>query len=172
MFASPGRARAKAVAFMVVIPALISGAIQKAMWGGFDDKDHDGYSDEFAKWFFGQQLHAVGSMVPVLGPMAVTLLESEGERFAVSPATTALQSTARGLGALYHRAAGDKEELKGRDVRDLLTALSVATGLPFASLGREAQYQVDVGRGAVRPSGQLDYLRGLLTGAGSPGTRR
>ena len=165
-----GRARAVVLAFSV--PAVMGAAIQQALWGGWDDEDDDGYSDEVAAWFFSNQAKAAAALVPGVGPIVANLISTGGgDRFALNPAMASVQSLYRGTLSLTKRATGDKDKLTGRDVRDLLTALSVLSGVPVAGLSRPLGYQADVNSGKVTPAGVADYLRGLVTGRAAPGTR-
>lgn len=170
--AQPGD-RAKTLLLAFSIPALTGAAIQQAFWGGWDDEEGDGYDDEVAAWALGSQLRAAASLAPGFGPAITSLLSSDrpGDRLSLSPAISAVQAAKRGVETLVGLTAGEQAELRGGDVRDLLTALSLLTGLPIAAAGKPLGYAQDVQRGAVVPSGAVDTVRGLLSGRASPGTR-
>ena len=56
------------------------------------------------------------------------------------------------------------EDVKKREVRDILTLIGLGTGLPVAPVSRAAGYAADVNSGAVEPEGALDVGAGLLLG--------
>jgi hypothetical protein len=56
-------------------------------------------------------------------------------------------------------------------VRDVLTLLSLSTGIPLAVLGRPAGYAIDVERGKIEPTSVADYVRGLITGKASEASK-
>lgn len=159
-----GKVRATALA--LTIPAIVAAAIQQALAGGWDDEDDDGYLDEVAGWFFLSQVKAATALVPGVGPAVSSLFLTDrpGDRLALSPVFSSVQSAVRGASALFDRATGDRKELTGRNVRDLLTALSLLIGLPVSAFGRPVGYAMDVAGGREEPSGPIDYARGLVVG--------
>ena len=62
-------------------------------------------------------------------------------------------------------------EVTGKNVRDVFTLLSLATGVPVSIVGKAAGYARDVERGTVDPTSGADYARGLLTGKASGASR-
>jgi hypothetical protein len=64
------------------------------------------------------------------------------------------------------------EELKGKNVKDTMTLMSLITGIPLTPIGRAAGYETDVERGEIEPKNAVDYVRGLLTGSTGESTRR
>jgi len=154
--------RAQAALWAILLPALAEGAIRQAMLGGPEDEDDDGTIDDWAAVFGKAALRNATGLVPALGPMLLSLAESDGNRMAASPAGTMLQAAARGVFAAIDAASG--EPVSGSDARNLATVLTLLSGLPFAPAGRVAGYRLDVEAGKAEPSGTADYLRGLVVG--------
>jgi hypothetical protein len=161
-----------ALGFMV--PAVLSEAIVQAMRGGPGDDDDDGYLDEWLSAFFGSQFRTVAAMVPVVGQISVVTANSFNrkpydDRMSTAPAVSMIESAASAPNSIYKALAEDGSAK--RAVRDTLTLVSIATGIPVAALGKPLGYAADVAQGKVEPSGPIDATRGALSGAASPGTR-
>jgi hypothetical protein len=56
------------------------------------------------------------------------------------------------------------EDLRKGDIRDLMTAIGVGTGLPLGPLAKPMIYLKDYREGEAYPSGPIDFTRGLITG--------
>ena len=156
------------------LPSLIGDGISRALGGQFADDEGDGYLDEVLAWLFGSQVSATAAMIPVAGPTALAALNAVNDkpyddRMMTAPSISNLEAAARGATLPYK--AFTKDELSGRDVRDVFTLLSLLTGYPLGVVGRGAGYAVDVERGAVEPYGTGDYVRGLITGQAAAGTK-
>jgi len=63
-------------------------------------------------------------------------------------------------------------KLSGRNVRDVLTLLTLLTGVPVSALGKPIGYAMDADAGKFEPTGPVDYGRGLLTGVASEASKR
>ena len=61
-------------------------------------------------------------------------------------------------------------KIRKRTVRDTLTLTGLMTGLPFRVAGKPIYYVMDLVEGKARPSGPIDFTRGLITG--KPGKRK
>ncbi len=143
--ASQRGASAKAVAAVhaMIFPTFVAGVIAAALNGRDDieDKDGDGYSDEYAAWFFAQQIRGAAGLVPGFGPNvvrglaawgAVPGMQNPGNRLALAPAFSMVES--------FYRVGGDVPKvLTGQatagQVRDFWTVLSLS-GVPVAPIGR------------------------------------
>lgn len=169
-----GPEQAKATATIIAFAGVTAGALSQALKGGWDDDDEDGALwDDVAGWAVGEAAKTGASLVPVVGSMAYSLVTGDrGGR--LSPAATlgAAEQGSRGLRAMAAIAAG-KRDAKGQDIKDVSLFLSVILGAAPASLAaRPISYQFDVSRGNVKPSGPVDYARGLGTGTPAPGTKK
>jgi hypothetical protein len=147
----------------------------RATGGDLDDEDEDGYLDDVAGWFFGSQLRSAAALVPGGSALIVPINALNDlpydDRITTSPAVSTLEAGSVGtVKALINIVDPDKE-VTGKNVRDVLTFISLWTGIPMTVLGRPIGYQVDVERGKVDPTGLPDHLRGLVTGKASRRSR-
>jgi hypothetical protein len=94
------------------------------------------------------------------------------DRMTTSPAVTAIEASTVGVGKAIVNAVDPDKEITGKNVRDVLTLVSLATGLPVSAAGRPIGYLVDVERGKIEPEGPVDLVRGLLTGTVTPESKR
>ena len=149
-------------------PALVADAIARSM-GGDWDPDDDGYLDDFMDWFFGSQARAAVAMVP-FGSAAATAVttafnsKAYDDRITASPSIAALEAATIGVGKTVINIADDDKDVTGKNVRDVTTLISLATGIPVTVLGRPVGYLVDVNRKKAKPTGPIDVARGLVTG--------
>lgn len=158
-----------------LVPAWFSEAIVQAMRGGPDDDDHDGYLDEFLAFFFGAPLRNLAAMVPVAGQSAMLVANSFNrkpydDRMSTAPAVSMIESAASAPHSIYKAIEGEGKA--SRAIRDTLTLLSIATGIPVAALGKPLGYGADVVQGRVQPIGPVDAVRGAVSGAASPDSKR
>jgi len=158
----------------LVIPAAVSSAIVSLLAGEkLEDDDGDGWLlDEFAKWFFMSQLKASTALVPG-GSIVASMFDSRpGERASVAPAFQVGKDAIDAAKRAFNRVAGDGDPYSGGDIRDAFTALGMVPGAQLlAAFGKPASYQADVAEGNIRPTGPLDYARGLVTGRAAEGTK-
>lgn len=158
-----------------MVPAVMAEAIVQGMRGGPDDDEDDGYLDEWLAAFFGSQFRTVAAMVPVVGQVSVVAANTFNrkpydDRMSTAPAVSMIESAASAPHSVYKALAEDGNAK--RAVRDTLTLVSIATGIPVSALGKPLGYAADVMQGNVEPSGPVDAVRGAISGAASPGTRQ
>lgn len=163
-----------AFAMAQFLPTLIGDGISRALGGQLADDEGDGYWDEVLAWLFGSQISGAAATIPAIGPSVVAGFNAFNDkpyddRMMTAPSISNLESAARGAALPYK--VFTKDEIKGRDVRDVFTLIALLTGYPVGVVGRGAGYAVDVERGAVQPYGTGDYVRGLMTGQPAAGTR-
>jgi hypothetical protein len=156
-----------ALGFMV--PALAAELILKAMSGGIDEDDDDQYLDDILAMFFSSQLRTATAMVPVAGPALQAGINAFNDkwyddRISTSPAVAMIESAVSSPHSVYEAISGEGSKKKA--ARDLLTALGLMTGIPFAPLSRPIGYALDVSEGKTTPRNALDFTRGLVTGKG------
>jgi hypothetical protein len=157
-------------------PTLVADAIARSLGAGWDDDD-DGYLDDVADWFFGSQVRAGAAMVP-FGSAAYTAFaagftaRTYDDRITSSPSIGSLEASTVGVGKAIVNLASDDKELTGRNVRDVLTLITNATGVPVSVLGRPIGYQMEVERGKIEPTDPIDYMRGLITGVPSAESKK
>ena len=157
------------------MPAFVAELIVKLTGGDLDDEDEDGYLDDVAGWFFGSQLRAGAALVPFGSALMVPLNALNDlpydDRITTSPSISSIEAGSVGTVKALINVIDPGREVTGKNVRDVLTLLSLVTSIPFAVLGRPVGYQVDVNRGKVDPTGLPDHLRGLVTGKASRRSR-
>lgn len=158
-----------------LVPAWFSEAIVQGMKGGPDDDEGDGYLDEFLAAFFGAPARNAAAMVPVVGQSAVLVANTFNgkpydDRMSTAPAVSMLENAANAPHSIYKAVAEDGKA--SRAIRDTLTLVSLATGIPVAALGKPLGYAADVMQGRVEPTGPVDAVRGAISGSASPESKR
>lgn len=149
-----------------LVPAVLSQMLVEAMAGG-DEDDEDPELTEWMAVFFGSQVRAGFALVPG-GNIVLTAGVNQfndkwyDDRISVSPAVQTIESAGRAPKALYDWFA--EGEVQRRDIRDVLTMLSITSGFPFVAASRPATYLFDVQQGTAEPSGPVDFTRGLVSG--------
>ena len=160
-----------------MLPAVVADAIVRTLGGGWEDEDEDGYLDTFMDWFFGSQIRQGVAFVP-FGTSAYTLATTAfddkpyNDRMTTSPSVASLEAATVGVGKAAIAVVDEEKDVTGKNVRDVLTLLSLATGIPFSVLGRPAGYLVDVQRGEIEPTSTYDMIRGTITGTATPESKR
>jgi hypothetical protein len=157
--------------------AIISDAIVRTMRGGWEDEDDDGYLDVFMDWIFGSMARSAVAMVP-FGSSAYTALTTAynnkpyDDRITSSPSISALESSTVGVGKAIINVVSEDKEITGQNVKDVMTLISLTTGIPVTLLGRPVSYLIDVNRGKVEPTSTADYMRGLITGTATKESKK
>lgn len=162
----------------MLIPLWIAEAIAVGMRGGPEDEDDDGYLDDWLAAVFGMgTIKGAFAMVPFVGTAANVALNKMNsnpadDKASVSPAVSLLEAGA-GLPKLGYQLATDPEKINARNaVRDVASALTLGTGLPFYALARPLGYLMGVEQGKIEPTSDLDMARGLVTGSASPDSKQ
>lgn len=168
-FSAPGRLF-YVYALGFAIPAILSEALVQAMSGeAWHDDDDDGYIDNILSIIFGGQGRALFGLIPGVGNVlnyAMNLTNSKryDDRISTSPTVSMLETMARTAVQYPYQYATDQEINKKMLVKDVLTTVGMATGLPLAWIGRPLGYYIDVQEGKAEPTGPVDYARGLISG--------
>jgi len=149
----------RASLYVLLLPTLFEATLRMLAQGTPDDDDGDGKLDDIAVQYGRSALRNAAGLIPGVGPFALSIAESEGNRVAATPAGMFLGSAAKGLFSAF-----DERDMSGQDARNLGVLLTIVTGLPLAPIANAYGYDVDVGRGKAKPSGTADYLRGLVVG--------
>ena len=158
------------------LPMLMSDAIVRSLGGQWDDDDDDGYLDEVMEWFFGSQIRGAVAMVPAFGPGVAAIGNAFNnkpydDRMTTSPSVSALEGSTVGVVKAGINIVSEDREVTGKNIRDILTALSLITGVPLTVLGRPIGYAWDAERGKINPESEADYVRGLVTGKASEASK-
>jgi hypothetical protein len=158
------------------LPMLAADAIVRSLGGGWDDDDDDGYLDVFMSWFFGSQLRGAVALVP-FGTAATVPFNAFNnkpydDRMTTSPSVSTLEGATIGVVKAGINIADPDKDVTGKNVRDILTLISLVTGVPVTVLGRPIGYAIEVERGKIEPTSSADYIRGLATGKASESSRQ
>jgi hypothetical protein len=92
------------------------------------------------------------------------------DRVGTSPAVSIVESAVRTPSSVYKAIMEEGDQ--SRAAKDLLNALTLATGIPFSAASRPVGYALDVAEGDVEPVDELDYARGLVTGSASEASKQ
>jgi hypothetical protein len=157
------------------LPMLLSDLIVRTLGNDFDDDDDDGYIDEVAEWFFMSQIRGATALIPVVGSAIAVPFNSFNDkvyddRMTTSPSVSTLEAATVGVVRAGINVANEKD-LTGKNVKDVITLLSLVTGIPLTVLGKPIGYAMDVESGKINPTSDADYVRGLITGRASEGSR-
>ena len=149
--------------------AVVSEAIVQLASGEFDeDADEDFWLlKRMLNIFFYGQLRAASAFVPVVGQAPILLMNSWNDRMyddrlSTSPIFGMLESASHAPSSIYSAVVegGNKK----RAIKDSLTLIGMATGVPVMWLGRPLGYLADVEQGKTEPTGPVDFARGLISG--------
>ncbi len=155
-----------AMGFM--IPSVLSELIFKLMGGKLDEDDDDQYMDDILHIFFSGQFKTATALLPFgVGQVINSGINSFNQswyddRITVSPAISMIEAAVKAPSEVY-RAIRD-EGKAAPAIRDSLTLLGLATGLPLAPLSKPIRYLSDVSSGEATPTGPIDFVRGFVSG--------
>lgn len=160
---------------MISIPAIVSELLGVLFAGGLEDEDDDGSKwDDLSSKMALSQVKMLSAFVPYAGNVVnAAISNTDGnvmnDRYTASPVFSVGES---GLGLLKHanRAVSeDKEVNQGRAAKDILNTATLATGIPFAVLGKPSGYWLDISTGKKdEPEDAVDAVRGTITGKHAP----
>lgn len=162
-----GSRAAWAYLMIIMAPAVVSALIMRAFAGKGLDGDDDGeYFDDIMDILFYSQLRFATAMVPG-GTIANTAMaqfndKAYDDRINLSPAVSTVEQSLHSLSSVPKAIGGNGDP--ARAIKDSLTALGLASGLPLGVLNKPISYIDKVEKGKVKPTGPVDYTRGLVTG--------
>lgn len=173
-----GAGKALAVVFMgLLAPAWIAEAIAVAMKGGPDDDNKDGsYLAEWLMSVFGMgTLKTLLAGVPFVGQFAMAGVNTWNDkpyddRTNLSPAVSMLEGSVGAPRSVYKALVDNGSKQKA--VRDVATAVSLATGLPASAIARPLGYLAGTADHKINPTSGADEARGLITGTASPQSKQ
>jgi len=154
--------------FGFALPAILGDAVVKAMNAEpVDEDDDDPWLLDLIQWMGYSQVRYAAAMVPVVGQVGTATINAFNDkpyddRITVSPGIGTAEGAVRGTTELLKQVFTD-ETLSKRDIRDVLTALSVATDIPVGWTYRPAT-AVWSWANSKEPSGPVDAVRGFVTG--------
>lgn len=167
-----GARAAKAYALVVMAPAIVSAIIARSFGGKGLDEDDDGkYLDDILDIIFMSQVKYMAAMVPG-GTIVNTFMNQFNDKpyddkINVSPAASGVETLGRSLVSVPSAIFGKGDGTKA--LKDGLAAIGLITGLPTPIISKPASYLMDVSKHKAKPTGPIDFTRGLVTG--KPGKR-
>lgn len=152
------------------VAAIVSELIAMGARGG-PDPDDDGLDVALQLLVFSQ-LRTAAAFVPYGGTFSNAAInfsnsKSYDDRMSTSPAWTMMEAILR-TGFKYPAQMIRGEDINDRmAVKDVLNTIGMVTGTPAGALGRPLGYLAGMDEGKYEPSGVVDLVRGLITGAKS-----
>lgn len=160
---------------MVSIPSMLSELLSVIFAGGLQDDDKDGEKwDDLSARLALSQLKMFAAFVPYAGNVVNAAISNTdnnvmNDRYTASPVFSMGES---GLSLIQHFKRSldeDKEVNQGKAAKDLMNTATLATGIPFAVLGKPFGYWLDVAQGKKdAPDSIYDATRGTITGKHAP----
>ena len=159
--------------YTTVLPAVFAGIIMRGLGGRIEDEDEDGYIlDDMASAALGDIVNYTAGLIPVAGQVVLIPINQFNDKpwdddIVSSPGIEALQDSLRSVPKIVETLFTDGPSgIKGRQIRDVSTLVTLASGMPVTPLGRTIGYLRDVQRGYIKPKGPIDLIRGVVTGKG------
>ncbi|MGU3313562.1 GNAT family N-acetyltransferase [Acinetobacter sp. M5A5_2a] len=160
---------------MISIPSILSELLSIIFAGGLqdDDKDDNKWDDLSSKLVLSQ-IKMLAAFVPYAGNVLNAAISNTddnviNDRYTASPVFSMGES---GLSLIQHakRALSeDKEVNQGKAAKDMLNTATLATGIPFAVLGKPFGYWLAIAQGKKEaPESIYDATRGTITGKHAP----
>ncbi|MES5673902.1 GNAT family N-acetyltransferase [Acinetobacter baumannii] len=160
---------------MISIPSILSELLSVIFAGGLQDGDDDGDKwDDLSAKLALSQLKMLSAFVPYAGNVVNAAISNTddsvvNDRYTASPVFSMGES---GLSLIQHAKRAleeDKEVNQGKAAKDMLNTATLATGIPFAVLGKPIGYWLDVAQGKKdAPDSIYDATRGTITGKHAP----
>jgi hypothetical protein len=159
------------------LPLLVSDAIGALLAGRLpEDEDEDGYLDEITAFTTASLFRGTAAMVPAAGQLAnavVNAMDDQpyNDRLSVAPAVQALEAATIGVVRAGKALFDPDKEISGRNLKDVLSLIAVATGVPLAPAGRIGGFMLDEAAGRVEAEGPFEYAAGLISGTAARPSR-
>lgn len=160
---------------MVSIPSMLSELLGVIFAGGLEDGDADDEKwDDLSAKLALSQVKMLTAFVPYAGNVVTAAISNTddnvmNDRYTASPVFSMGDG---GVALIQHARKAlneDKEVNQGRAAKDILNTATLVTGIPFAALGKPANYWLQIEQGKQdAPEGTLDAIRGSITGKHAP----
>ena len=163
--------------FGFALPALVSEGIQELASGGLADEDEDGYIDEFFEFGYMSLLRYGTAFIPtgssfLMVPLNMLDDKPYNDRITISPSISLINSTMQGTTRMLINLADPDKEVKGNEVRSVLTLMGLISRLPLYPFAKPIGLLHDLKDGRWVPHGPVDLIRGLVTGQAGEGRRK
>ena len=159
------------------LPLLVSDAIGALLAGRLpDDEDEDGYLDEITAFTTASLFRGTAAMVPAAGQLAnavVNAMDDQpyNDRLSVAPAVQASEAATIGVVRAGKALFDPATAISGRNLKEVLSLIAVATGVPLAPAGRIGGFMLDAAAGRVEAEGPFEYAAGLISGTAARPSR-
>ncbi|MEX5367399.1 GNAT family N-acetyltransferase [Acinetobacter haemolyticus] len=160
---------------MLSVPAMVSELLGIIFAGGLEDEDDDGNKwDDLSAKLALSQFKMMSAFVPYAGNVvnaAVSNTDNNvmNDRYTASPVFSVGESSLSLIQHFKRAMDEDKEVNQGKAAKDLLNTATLATGIPFAILGKPSGYWLSIEQGKKdAPKNPLDAVRGTITGRHAP----
>ena len=94
------------------------------------------------------------------------------DRITISPSMSLINSTMQGTTRLFINLADPDKEVKGNEVRSIITLMGLISKLPLYPFAKPIGLLHDLKDGRWVPHGPVDLIRGLVTGQAGEGRRK
>ena len=94
------------------------------------------------------------------------------DRITISPSISLINSTMQGTTRLFINLADPDKEVKGNEVRSIITLMGLISKLPLYPFAKPIGLLHDLKDGRWVPHGPVDLIRGLVTGQAGEGRRK
>ncbi len=156
------------VPMMTIMVTSVIGTLLRQMMSGadFDADDDDEYLDDAIALFFGAPFKTLLQTIPIAGQIANSLINRGNDnpfddRLNLSPVFS-IGETALGVPEAIAETVVD--DLKKKNLKDILVTIGLLTATPIGALAKPAGYLLDVSEGEVDPESIFDFAQGLTTG--------
>lgn len=153
------------------VPMVGSEALRMLLSGDFDDlDDEEDVLEAGIELLAGSQIRGALAMVPYAGPVAGAAYgaftdEVYDNRINMGAPLGMLESSTVGIARMVMAATDPDTDVNERSaIRSMLTAFSLATGLPSNWLAKPLGYATKVHAGEADPEGLADLIQGAITG--------
>ncbi|MGU2729978.1 GNAT family N-acetyltransferase [Acinetobacter baumannii] len=160
---------------MISIPSILSELLSVIFAGGLQDEDKDDNKwDDLSAKLALSQIKMLAAFVPYAGNVLNAAISNTddnviNDRYTASPVFSMGES---GLSLIQHAKrtlSEDKEVNQGKAAKDMLNTATLATGIPFATLGKPIGYWLAIAQGKKEaPESIYDATRGTITGKHTP----
>ncbi|MDV4245555.1 GNAT family N-acetyltransferase [Acinetobacter baumannii] len=160
---------------MISIPSILSELLGVIFAGGLQDGDDDGDKwDDLSARLALSQLKMLVAFAPYAGNASNAFVANTdknvmNDRYTASPVFSMYESATALVKHAKRALDEDKEVNQGKAAKDMLNTATLATGIPFAVLGKPIGYWLAIAQGKKEaPDSIYDATRGTITGKHAP----